>query len=69
MNKNVPMKKAIIRAGGPSALASELRITQAAISQWRQVPSTRVLAVEKITGVSRYELRPDIYGKKPDTAA
>lgn len=34
----------------------------------RQVPGERVLAVEAHTGVSRYVLRPDIYGPA-DTAA
>lgn len=63
------MKEAITRAGGPSALARDLGISQAAISQWRQVPYSRVLTVERITGVSRYELRPDIYGQGPEAAA
>ena len=63
------MKEAITRAGGTSALARALGISQAAISQWRQVPYSRVLTVEQITGVPRYELRPDIYGQKPEAAA
>lgn len=64
---NASMKEAINRAGGPSALARALGISQAAISQWRQVPYSRVLTVENITGVSRYELRPDIYGQEPQS--
>lgn len=42
-------------------LANELGISAQAISQWRRVPVERVLEVERITGVSRHELRPDIY--------
>jgi DNA-binding transcriptional regulator YdaS (Cro superfamily) len=57
-------------AGGPSALARALSesgpsISPQAISLWAQVPAERVLEVERLTGVSRYELRPDVYGPAP----
>lgn len=42
-------------------LAKRLGISAQAISQWRRVPVERVLEVERLTGVSRHELRPDIY--------
>lgn len=42
-------------------LAHQLGITAQAISQWTRVPVERVLDVERITGVPRHELRPDIY--------
>lgn len=46
-------------------LAKRLGITQGAISQWlkRGVPPERCKAVEKITGIPREKLRPDIYGR------
>lgn len=54
-------------AGGPTGLAAKLgSITSQAVSQWKRVPADRVLDVERVTGVSRYDLRPDIYGS-PDT--
>ncbi len=58
-----------MKAGGPAALARSLeelgeRITPQAISQWKVVPPEKVLKVEQITGVSRYELRPDVFGQK-----
>lgn len=56
------------KAGGMVALAEQLRITRSAIHQWKQVPANRVLEVERITGVSRYALRPDIFGKPPKAA-
>jgi DNA-binding transcriptional regulator YdaS (Cro superfamily) len=34
-----------------------------AISQWVKVPAGRVLEVERITGLSRHDLRPDIFGE------
>ena len=53
------------------ALAKELGITPGALSQWKRVPSERVLGVERLTGISRHELRADLYGQRPapDAAA
>ena len=50
-------------AGGLTALANAIagNITPQAICQWRIVPAPRVLEVERVSGVSRHELRPDIY--------
>lgn len=57
------LKTAIEKAGGATKLAKALgNITSQAISQWEVCPVGRVLAVEAATGVSRYDLRPDIYG-------
>lgn len=59
--------RAIGRAGGPAKLAAAItcrsvKITPQAISQWKRVPPDRVIVVEEITGISRHELRPDIFG-------
>jgi hypothetical protein len=59
------MQRLIELAGGPSALSRQIGVTPQAISQWRRVPPERVLEVERITGISRHELRPDIYGPAP----
>lgn len=49
------------RVGGAAALAKAIGgISSQAISQWKRVPAERVLDVERITGISRYELRPDL---------
>jgi DNA-binding transcriptional regulator YdaS (Cro superfamily) len=40
-------------------------ITPQAVWKWDRVPSARCLDVERVTGVSRYQLRPDIYGEDP----
>lgn len=45
-----------------SQLAKALGITHGAISQWARVPTDRVLDVERITGISRHDLRPDVFG-------
>ena len=62
------LQTAIDRAGGSKPLAEALGITRQAVEQWRAVPPERVLQVERITGVSRYALRPDIYGSPPRQA-
>lgn len=60
-------KRAVEKVGGPGALARTLcaegnEITHVAVSNWKVVPAERVLDVERLTGVSRFELRPDVYG-------
>lgn len=49
-------------AGGNTGLARQLgKLTSQAVSQWKHVPAQRVLDVERVTGVPRHQLRPDIY--------
>lgn len=57
--------KAAEKAGGVVALARELGIKHTAMYSWNRVPAERVLEVERITGISRHELRPDIFGPAP----
>jgi len=58
------LQEAIRCAGGMHALGRKLGITHQAIAQWRRVPAERVLEVERLTGISRYRLRPDVFGKR-----
>lgn len=56
--------------GSRSALARALGIKPPAVDQWvgkGRCPVERVLQVERLTGVSRYNLRPDIYGPAPSS--
>lgn len=55
--------------GRVSELAAALSITHSAISQWDRVPSDRILQVEKVTGIARGDLRPDLYGELPAVEA
>lgn len=59
---------AIQAAGGGAALARQLKVRRQAIYQWQHVPVSRVLDVERITGVSRHDLRPDVFGPAPTIA-
>lgn len=59
------LDRAIAAAGGPTALAVALRIRQSVVSNWRmrgRIPAPRCIEVEQLTGVSRHELRPDVFG-------
>ncbi len=59
------LQQAKKRAGGNSGLGRLLGISPQAVSQWRQVPADRVLEIERATGLSRHELRPDIFDAQP----
>ncbi len=54
---------AIRQAGGKRAVASALGVSYEAVRKWEAhgLPAERVLKVEKLSGVSRHLLRPDIY--------
>jgi DNA-binding transcriptional regulator YdaS (Cro superfamily) len=66
---------AIERAKGErtqAEFADLIGVTQPLVSYWlkrQQVGAQYVLAVEAKTGVSRHELRPDIFGPPQDVAA
>ena len=58
------LQEAIRRAGGQGALARKLGIKQQAVTQWRIAPTARVLNIERLTGIRREDLRPDVF--EPD---
>lgn len=55
------LTKAIAAAGSVKELAVRLGIRSQAISAWDRVPAERAREVERITGVPRHELRPDLW--------
>jgi DNA-binding transcriptional regulator YdaS (Cro superfamily) len=68
MNTSSPMKLAIRAAGNGSRLARQLGVSHVSVVKWLKrgaPPAGRCLAIEEATGVSRYQLRPDIYGVEP----
>lgn len=61
MSAKTALKKTIKKAGGQSALARKLGISQQSIQQWVVVPLKRVKQVSEITGVPREELAPELF--------
>jgi DNA-binding transcriptional regulator YdaS (Cro superfamily) len=61
MNRNPALIEALVIIGGVSALARELGVTRAAVSQWHQVPFRHLKDISRLSGVSRAKLRPDLY--------
>lgn len=63
------LEKACKAAGGRKAdIASLLGISPAAVTRWGDVvPVNRAIELEQKTGgkVTRYDLRPDIFGPAP----
>jgi len=60
--------------GGASAIAQALGINRSAPWLWAhppkgreaQIPAGRVLELERLSGFSRHQIRPDLYGSIPE---
>lgn len=67
------LRRACEIAGSQQALAVALGLrSQGTIQGWLsrgRPPAEQVLAIEEVTGVSRHELRPDIYPPPSGRAA
>lgn len=73
------LERAVELAGGQTALAEKCAViarrkcSQGHVWSWlnrtKRVPPEWTLPVEQVTGVSRYELRPDIYGQQEGARA
>lgn len=66
MSTKEALSRAIAAAGSQAALASKIGVSQAHVSYWlvsskSGVPANKVIDIERATGVSRHDLRPDIY--------
>lgn len=61
---------AIVHTGSQTAFGQLCGVSQQAVAKWmkgrKPLPAEHVLTVEAATGISRHELRPDIY--PPDGA-
>ena len=63
---NDSLKRACKIAGGQKPLASRIGTTQSQVWYWLErskkgVPAEFCISIERETGVSRHELRPDIF--------
>ncbi|WP_242148887.1 transcriptional regulator [Sphingomonas sp. BAUL-RG-20F-R05-02] len=61
-----PLALAVRKAGSQSAFGRLLGKSQSTVREWlkRELPPEFVLKVEAQTGVSRHDLRPDIYPRE-----
>lgn len=64
--RDAGLEQAIKAAGGVASLARAIGIAQPSVSAWSRIPAERVLAVESLTQVPRFVLRPDLYGSAGD---
>ena len=59
------LQQAVANAGSQSAFARNFGVSQTAVWKWihksKQLPAEFVLTAERLYGVSRHLLRPDIY--------
>src|SRR5689334_8175154 len=65
--RDAGLELAIKAAGGVGSLARGLGIAQPSVSAWSRIPAERVLAVEALTRVDRFVLRPDLYRSQENT--
>ena len=63
--------EAVKAEGTLKKVADRLGITPQAIAMWpdKGPPARHVLELEAMSGVSRYQIRPDIYGPAPEGRA
>jgi DNA-binding transcriptional regulator YdaS (Cro superfamily) len=64
------LRAAVTQIGTQQAMATLLGVAQPSVWRWmrskRGLPAEHVLKVEQATGISRHDLRPDLY---PEEAA
>ena len=68
------LRRACAVAGGQKPLADRIGTTQSQVWYWlerskRGVPAEHVLSIERETGISRHELRPDLYPGEAEARA
>lgn len=58
------IQMAVLAIGGQSALARAVNVTPQAVQHWvkaGRVSHKKTIEVERVSGIPRHELRPDIY--------
>lgn len=65
MHEDNPVTEAISSAGGVTKFAARFpyQISHQAIRKWERyrVPAERVLEFERVSGIPRHRIRPDLY--------
>lgn len=55
------LRLAIEAMGGSNALAKALKLNRGTVHHWERVPYSQLLAVERVTGIDRSILRPEMF--------
>lgn len=67
------LTRAVDLLGGQAAMARLLKVSQPSVFGWikrgKGLPADHALAVEAATGVSKHDLRPNIYPRDAQAAA
>jgi len=61
MSNLTGMERLRAERGLMARIARELGLRSSAVAVWVRVPAERVVEVERITGIPREQLRPDLY--------
>lgn len=61
-HKNPIVDEAAKAVGGIRQLADRLAISYQAVRKWSRIPADRVIEIERLSGIPRERLRPDLYG-------
>jgi DNA-binding transcriptional regulator YdaS (Cro superfamily) len=56
-----PLQQAIAKVGGAHALSRALGLHPTTVGKWPHVPAKHVSSVAKLTGISIFKLRPDLF--------
>ena len=52
----------VVDERGLAEIAAACKVSPQAVHKWlKKVPAERVLELERVTGISRHQLRPDLY--------
>jgi DNA-binding transcriptional regulator YdaS (Cro superfamily) len=70
---NQVLREAVAAVGSQSAFGRLIGVTQQAVFKWlrdcKPLPAEHVLKAEAATGISRHDLRPDLYPRDLDRPA
>ena len=56
------LERVVVAVGSRKAIAREIKVSYQAVCKWRRVPERHCKKLERLTGISKHEMRPDIWG-------
>jgi pyruvate kinase len=68
LERDAALERALRTRMAVTEIAEALGVSRAAVSQWRRVPEKHLAAVARITGISKRQLRPDLFPARCEAA-